>query len=108
MEDKADSILQSEVREVAPRLADFLKDKKVEDADKLARDILVFIDKCGIKFIKFTDARLDPYAYSQDVERIAEVIKGFVRKLKHPRGIADVFPSEELAHTIKRMKKEVR
>lgn len=100
----AEETLQGEAQGIVKQLADYLSRDKETDTTKKAFNILQFIDKCNIRFVKSNDPRLDPVLEQKTLDRLTIIIREYVRTLEHPKNAASILLasnfSEELANRI--------
>ena len=101
----AENVLQGEAQGIVKQLAEFIdREDKSLPSSKRAFNILEFIDKCNIRFVRANDPRLDPVLEQKTLDRLVIIIREFVKGVKHPKNVASILLasnfSEELAHKI--------
>jgi len=80
-----------------------LKDAKQsvkEQFEARVVSIMLVLDKLNMEIVPRRDRSKDEENAQNNVDVCTEIVKAFVAKLKSPKGVADMFPCEELAHWI--------
>jgi hypothetical protein len=94
--------LFSGIRDLGPGVTDFEFLTK-EDQDqyvKAAQKVVLALSKINKMIVDYADPEKVMTDRAQKIDAIEKVIAGFVRILKHPRGVADFFPAKEMATLI--------